>query len=46
MPDVLLKDQKNNIKNYPTDLKEANMSGIDSIETKEELIEKWGEING
>ena len=46
MPDVILKDQKNYVKNYPTNFKEANMDGIDSIETKDKLIEKWGEING
>lgn len=46
MPDIILKDQKNNVQNYPTDFAEANMDGIDSIETKETLIEKWGEVNG
>ena len=46
MPDVILKDQKNYVKNYPTNFKEANMDGIDSIETKNKLIEKWGEVNG
>lgn len=46
MPDTLLKDQKNNVKNYPTDFTEANMNGIDSIALKNELLEKWGEVNG
>ena len=46
LPDVILKDQKNYVKNYPTNFKEANMDGIDSIETKNSLIEKWGEVNG
>lgn len=46
MPDVLLKDQKNNVPNYPTDLVDANMTGVDSIETKNDLIEKWSEVNG
>ena len=46
MPDVILKDQTNNVQNYPTDFTEANMDGIDSIKTKEELTEKWGEVNG
>jgi len=27
-------------------LKDANMTGIDSTETKTKLIEKWGEVNG
>lgn len=46
MPDIILKEQKNNVQNYPTDFAEANMEGIDSIETKNKLIEKWGEVNG
>jgi len=46
MPDIILKDQKSNVQNYPTDFAEANMEGIDSIETKNKLIEKWGEVNG
>lgn len=46
MPDVILKEQKNNVKNYPTNFKEANMEDIDSIETKNKLIEKWSEVNG
>ena len=46
MPDIILKDQKNNVQNYPTDFIEANMEGIDNIETKNKLIEKWGEVNG
>ena len=46
MPDKILKDQKNKMKNYPENLKDANMTGIDSTETKEKLIKKWGEVNG
>lgn len=46
MPDKILKDQENKIKNYPENLKDANMEGIDSTEIKERLIEKWGEVNG
>lgn len=46
MPDKILKDQENKIKNYPENLKDANMEGIDSTEVKERLIEKWGEVNG
>ncbi len=46
MPDKVLKDQKNNVKNYPTDLNEANMISIESIQKKEELMEAWGEVNG
>jgi len=46
MPDVVLKDQKSNVKNYPTDLEEANMEGVESVQVKEELMELWGEVNG
>ena len=45
-PDKILKEQENKMKNYPENLKDANMTGIDSTETKEKLIEKWGEVNG
>lgn len=46
MPDIILKNQENKMKNYPENLKDADMTGIDSIEKKEQLIEKWGEVNG
>lgn len=46
MPDIIIKDQNNKMENYPTDLKDADMSGIDSTDTKEKLTEKWGEVNG
>ena len=46
MPDKILKEQENKMKNYPENLKDANMTGIDSTETKTKLIEKWGEVNG
>lgn len=46
MPDKILVDQKSNVKNYPTDLKDADMKNIDSVETKERLIELWSEVNG
>lgn len=45
-PDIILKDQKSNVKNYPTNLKDADMKGIDSIETKEHLTEVWSKVNG
>ena len=45
MPDVILKDQKTKVENYPTNLKDANMKDIDSNERKNELTEKWSEIN-
>lgn len=46
MPDKILKNQEIGVKNYPTDLKDADMEGIDSTETKEHLMELWGEVNG
>lgn len=46
LPDIVLKNQDNKIENYPTDLVDADMTGIDSIDTKNDLTEKWGEVNG
>ena len=46
MPDVIIKDQKVNVKNYPADLKDADMTGIDSIDLKEKLTKVWSEVNG
>lgn len=46
MPDVILKDQENKLENYPTDLKDADMTGINDISLKEDLTTKWGEVNG
>lgn len=46
MPDVILKEQNNQIKNYPENLKNADMTGIDSTEIKDKLTKKWGEVNG
>ncbi len=46
MPDIIIKNQDNKVENYPTDLKDADMTGIDSISRKEELTEKWSEVNG
>ena len=46
MPDKILKDQVSNVKNYPTNLKDADMTDIDSIEVKNKLTEVWSEVNG
>ena len=46
MPDIILKNQENKMPNYPTNLKDADMTGIDSTDTKTKLTEKWGEVNG
>ena len=34
------------MENYPINLKDANMEGIDSTIVKNNLIEKWSEVNG
>lgn len=46
MPDIIIKNQDNKVKNYPTNLKDAKMDGIDDINTKERLMEIWSEVNG
>lgn len=46
MPDLILKNQDNKVKNYPEDLKNADMKGIDSTSVKEDLMELWSEVNG
>ena len=46
MPDIILKDQNNKMENYPENLKDADMTGVDSTEVKEKLTVKWGEVNG
>lgn len=46
MPDIILKNQNNKVKNYPENLKDGKMNGIESIERKEELTKLWSEVNG
>jgi len=46
MPDTILKEQENKVENYPQNLIDADMKNIDSIDTKNKLIEKWSEVNG
>ena len=46
MPDKILKEQESKVKNYPTNLKDADMTNIDSIEVKNKLTEVWSEVNG
>lgn len=46
MPDAILKDQKSKMNNYPTDLTDADMAGIDDTSTKDSLTKKWSEVNG
>ena len=45
-PDKILKDQEIKVKNYPTNLKDAKMDGIDSVSVKQDLISKWEQVNG
>ena len=46
MPDIILKDQHNVVKNYPENLVDADMTGIDSVSVKEKLTKRWEEVNG
>ena len=41
VPGQVLKKQENKIKNYPTNLKDANMKNVESMQTKDELTLKW-----
>lgn len=40
-PEQVLKEQKNNIKNYPTNIHYADMKGIEDIREKERLLSLW-----
>ena len=40
-PEQIFKDQINNIPNYPKNVLEADMRGIESLSEKERLLEKW-----
>lgn len=40
-PEKVLVDQVNGIENYPQDITYADMSGIESVEEKERLLDKW-----
>lgn len=41
VPELIYKDQKITIKNYPTDIPYADMTTTDAIKTKEDLLSKW-----
>lgn len=41
VPEKIYKDKDYSLKNFPTDIKYADMTGIDDIDLKEELLEKW-----
>lgn len=40
-PEKIYKNVDYTIKNYPTDIKYANMTGVDRITVKESLLDKW-----
>ena len=46
VPDRILKEQEIKVKNYPSNLKEADMNGFDDIKVKEHLTEVWSSFNG
>jgi len=41
VPGKILKEQNIKIKNFPNNFTDADMTGINSIELKEELLKKW-----
>jgi iron(III) transport system substrate-binding protein len=41
VPEQIFKTQVNNIPNYPTNVKVADMQGIESLPEKERLLAKW-----
>jgi len=41
VPGKILKDQETKIENYPINLSDADMTGINSIELKDQLLSKW-----
>ena len=45
-PDIILKNQEVKVKNYPKNLKDAKMDGIDSVSVKQDLMSKWEKVNG
>lgn len=46
VPDKILKEQENKVKNYPTDFVDGDMKGLQSVEIKNTLLQKWSKING
>ena len=41
MPEKVLKNQENKVPNFPLDIKYGDMTGIDDLDNKERLLEKW-----
>lgn len=46
LPANLFKNQEIKIKNYPKNVKDANMKSIQDAKVKEELSKKWEKVNG
>ena len=46
IPTDMFENQKNNVKNYPSNVVDADMSGIENIELKEKLTKRCDEVNG
>ena len=46
LPAVLFKDQTIKIQNYPNNVIDANMNGIEDAKLKETLSRRWEEVNG
>ena len=46
VPGNLFKEQELKIKNYPTDIKDADMTGIQDKDIKTKLSKRWEEVNG
>lgn len=40
-PDKVYKNQQNKVKNYPKDIKFGDMTGLNSMDKKKDLISKW-----
>jgi iron(III) transport system substrate-binding protein len=41
VPELIFKNQVNNIPNYPQNVKIAYMTGIENLAEKQRLLEKW-----
>ena len=41
IPEKVFKEQESSMQNFPENIWYANMAGIDSVETKERLLDKW-----
>lgn len=41
IPEKVFKEQASDMENFPQNIKYGDMTGIDSVETKERLLDKW-----